>query len=47
MIDSLGEVGAALNGGMPESQAELCAATGLQICYEPGDLHHGGVNPDE
>ena len=34
MIDSLGEVGEALSDGMPESHAELCVATGLQICYE-------------
>ncbi|HEV2778945.1 MAG TPA: hypothetical protein VGX25_06035 [Actinophytocola sp.] len=35
MIDSLGDVGAALNRGKPENLAELYARTGLQVCYEP------------
>jgi hypothetical protein len=35
MIDSLGDVGTALNDGQRESLAELYSATGLQICYEP------------
>ncbi|HEV8559892.1 MAG TPA: recombinase family protein, partial [Actinophytocola sp.] len=35
MIDSLGDVGAALNGGKLERLAELYTATGLQVCYEP------------
>jgi hypothetical protein len=35
MIDSLGDVGAALNSSKPESLAELYKATDLQVCYEP------------
>ena len=35
MIDSLGDVGAALNNGKPERLAEPYAGTGLQVCYEP------------
>lgn len=35
MIDSLGDVSAALTNGKPESLATLYAATGLRVCYEP------------
>jgi hypothetical protein len=35
MIDSLGDVGAALDRGNVERLAELYKATDLQVCYEP------------
>jgi hypothetical protein len=35
MIDSLGDVGAALIDGKPESLAEIYELANLQICYEP------------
>src|SRR5262249_37056449 len=35
MIDSLGDVAAAINSGKQESLAEAYAASGLQVCYEP------------
>jgi len=35
MIDSLGDVGAALNNGRREHLAELYSHTGLQVCYQP------------
>jgi DNA invertase Pin-like site-specific DNA recombinase len=35
MIDSLGDVGAAIDRGQPETLAEVYAATNLQVSYEP------------
>jgi len=35
MIDSLGDVGAAVNGGKPESLTRLYEGLRLQLRYEP------------